>query len=714
MPKNKNIKKLTFSVLIGIAVTLTATIITLINPFYIWHLKLSNTLFTRNEPSKDIVIVAIDEKSIDTSLIEESLGKFANWSRTFYAQVLNTLEEAGAKTIAFDLYFKNKSEGISGKNIQKLFDLSFEMSPAEGVQYIYDEISKYHPNNPSIEINPEDQEFADTLKKFSNVILAAYSDNIKYGDPNYIQNSSTEFPLKSFISEKTLVAFTNIIMDPDQVFRRFPVLYQSDDNKEYKTISLEAAENFTGNKIDISKIPLENGSLLINFFGPQFSYKYISFSDVYYGRIKPEEFKDKLVLIGISSLNDTQDIKHTPVSDKTLMPGVEVHANAIQTILEGKFLRNVTMFEQIVIIVIIALFGTLALVFLNVWFGIIFALLLGIAYTATAHAAYYNGIIINMVYPYIAILLTYFGSLIYKYFSELREKSYIENAFGRYLSPNVMHAVIDNPDTLHLGGTKKEVTVFFSDIKNFTTESERLSPEQLVAQLNEYLSVMTNIIMQNEGTLDKYVGDAIVAYFGAPVEQADHANKACTAALQMRAALQNLHDKWTRENKPLLDFRIGINTGEVIVGNVGSEKRFDYTIIGDQVNLGSRLEGANKKYETHIMISEMTRAKLEDGFITRELDLIKVKGKDKPVRIYELLARKGVLSKTGEELLSAYNKALTLYTAHDFKAANDAFKEALRIFPDDGPSNLYLQRSEILRDFPPAPDWDGVFTMKEK
>jgi adenylate cyclase len=225
---------------------------------------------------------------------------------------------------------------------------------------------------------------------------------------------------------------------------------------------------------------------------------------------------------------------------------------------------------------------------------------------------------------------------------------------------------------------------------------------------------MTEIVMANEGTLDKYVGDAIVAYFGAPIDQPDHARRACETALQMREKLAELNVKWLAEGKPELDFRVGINTGQVIVGNVGSEKRFDYTIMGDEVNLGSRLEGANKKYETNVMISESTHAAVEGGYDMRELDILRVKGKRKPVRVFELMARPGMLSEIGRNLLAPYNKGLELYRARKFDLAVSEFDKALRIHPEDGPSKIYKQRCEVLRDYPPHDDWDGVFEMKTK
>jgi len=706
--KNKKIKKIIFSLIIGIAVTLTVSVLALINPLRSWHYNLSNLLFTRNSPSDQIVIVNIDESSRTEQTMRQGLGKFKNWSVKYYADVINKLNENGAKVIGLDLLLDQPSRGISESSLNEaIIQSQQETDPQKSLN---DKINQYSAITNLSSLHPDDEYLIDVFKSFQNIVIAYQYAKI-INNIN-IQSGNIIPPYQKFIDAVKNTGITNFIQDDDKIVRSMPLILKDENGNEYKSFDLHIAELFDSSKT--TNLPLENGNLLINFFGGPNSYQRVSFEDVYNENFDTGIFKDKIVLIGLTSSSVVLDEALVPTSINSKMPGVEVHANAIQTILEGKFLRNTTMFEQIGTILFLSLLGILILLYLNIWYGIVFALVILIAYTGTAHAAYSNGIIVNMVYPYIAILLTYFGSIVYKYFTELREKSYIENAFGKYLSPNVMKEVIDNPATLHLGGTKKEVTVFFSDIENFTTLSEELAPEVLIKQLNEYLSAMTNIVMRNEGTLDKYVGDAIVAYFGAPVSQENHAVKACQTALEMRIALQNLHDKWNKEGKKLLDFRAGINTGEVIVGNVGSEKRFDYTIIGDTVNLGSRLEGANKKYETHLMISESTKAKINDEFITRELDIIIPKGKKKPVRVYELLARKGVLSEIGLKLIESYNNAKELYNKHNFQLAYDAFQETLKIYPDDGPSKLYLQRSEILRDFPPAADWDGVFTMKDK
>ncbi|MFA6344121.1 MAG: adenylate/guanylate cyclase domain-containing protein, partial [Candidatus Gracilibacteria bacterium] len=270
-------------------------------------------------------------------------------------------------------------------------------------------------------------------------------------------------------------------------------------------------------------------------------------------------------------------------------------------------------------------------------------------------------------------------------------------------------------------GEKRAITVIFTDIVHFTTLSENLKPESLVALLNEYFEAMSGVILAEGGTLDKFEGDAIMAFFGAPLEQPNHALKACTVALKMRQKLGQLLQKWQTdgplpggEKKPMLDFRCGISSGEAIVGNIGFSERFDYTIIGDTVNLGSRLEGANKKYSTSIMISEPVMLLVQNYFEMRELDTIKVMGKNKPMKVYELLNYKGQLVPQAQTLLALYGQGIQLYHERKFAEALEQFKKILETYPTDGPSKLYRQRCEVLKDFPPKPDWDGVFEMGTK
>ncbi len=396
------------------------------------------------------------------------------------------------------------------------------------------------------------------------------------------------------------------------------------------------------------------------------------------------------------------------------MPGVEIHANAIQTIIEQKFLVNQNFVQQLLTVMFLTIISTLAFLYLNIWLGVAILILLPAGYTAAAHLAYDQGLILNMANPYIAIAFNYLASLIYRYFAEIRSNQQIKSAFAHYVNPHVVEEISKNPDLLQLGGQKRELTVFFSDIENFTNISEKLAPEALVELMNEYLDVMTEIILNHGGTLDKYEGDAIMAFFNAPLDQPDHPIQAAQATLECRAALKKLQAKWQEEGKPVLNFRVGLATGEAIVGNMGSKERFDYTAMGDTINTGSRLESANKTYGTHILVNEATAQALVSQFYLREIDLVRVKGKDQPIQVYELLAPKGQLPEAGIQLIEAFHQGLQSYRSRNFAQALDYFKKAQEIFPEDAPTKLYIHRCRQLQLAPPTDDWDGVFVMRGK
>jgi adenylate cyclase len=281
----------------------------------------------------------------------------------------------------------------------------------------------------------------------------------------------------------------------------------------------------------------------------------------------------------------------------------------------------------------------------------------------------------------------------------------------------VVDELIKNPDMVKLGGERKELTVFFSDVAGFTTVSESLTPEELVGLLNEYLTAMTNIVLRYDGMIDKYEGDAIMAVFGTPIPYTDHAYRACIVSLEMQKELINLRAQWKAQGRPELKARIGLNTGPMIAGNMGAADRLDYTVMGDSVNLGSRLEGANKEYGTYIMISEFTRAQCEDRIETRFLDSLRVKGKLKPVRVYEVLGatESGYpISTVKRKAVEVYEQGLQHYLKQEWDQAIRQFDEALGICPDDSPSEVYRSRCEVFKKNPPGPDWDGVFVMTTK
>jgi adenylate cyclase len=319
----------------------------------------------------------------------------------------------------------------------------------------------------------------------------------------------------------------------------------------------------------------------------------------------------------------------------------------------------------------------------------------------------------NLTYPLLTMIAIYFGVTIYRYVTEEREKKKIRGAFQYYLTASVINEMLKDPTKLKLGGDKKDLSVLFSDIRGFTTISEKLTPEELVHLLNEYLTAMTDVVFKYEGMLDKYMGDAIMAVFGAPLDQPDHAKRACLTALHMLSELRGLQKKWQEEGKPVLNIGVGINSGDMVVGNMGSEMRFDYTVMGDMVNLGSRLEGINKEYGSNIIFSEFTYNTVRDSMCCRELDMVRVKGKKLPVKIYELLGEKKAESKW-KEFINAFEEGLALYRAAKWDDAMAVFRKVLAIKPEDAASQLYIERCKNLKENPPQAPWDGVFTMTRK
>jgi adenylate cyclase len=322
---------------------------------------------------------------------------------------------------------------------------------------------------------------------------------------------------------------------------------------------------------------------------------------------------------------------------------------------------------------------------------------------------------IDIVTPVLTIFFTFSLVYLYRFMTEEKNKRFIRTTFSHFVTKSVVDELLANPDKIKLGGERKVCTVLFSDVAGFTTIAEELTPEALVHLLNDYLTEMTNIIFEYNGMLDKYEGDAIMAVFGAPVSHGNHAYNACASALDMQEQLMKMRNLWRKQGKPELYARVGVNTGPMVVGNMGSETRFDYTVMGDSVNLGARLEPANKEYGTYIMIGEETNTMAGDTIITRKLDLLRVKGKKEPVNVYELVGLADrPLPEDIKRVLELFKYGFSNYLEQNWDAAINAFKQAIEIKPDDGPSRRYLVRSKMFKDNPPDENWDGVFTMRGK
>jgi adenylate cyclase len=340
--------------------------------------------------------------------------------------------------------------------------------------------------------------------------------------------------------------------------------------------------------------------------------------------------------------------------------------------------------------------------------------LLLLAYVLVASLLFDAGLLVNMIYPPLAILLAFATTLVYRVGFEQAAQRRLRGVMARYLSPPVCHWVLQDPERLHLGGETRTMTVLFADLRGFTALAHSLEPQALVALLNAYMTAMTAIIFKHDGVLDKFIGDAIMAFWNAPMGQEDHARRACETALDMLARFHTLQAEWARRGWPRLDMGIGINTGPMVVGNMGSRDRLTYTVIGDTVNVASRLEGLTKEYGTRIVIGDSTRLAAGDGFLYRFLDRVVVQGRSAPLMVYELSGRAGQLDAAHAMLLERYTYGIELYQQRQWAEAVACFQALLAAAADDGPSALYLRRSQdFLKEGPPA-DWDGVYVAKMK
>jgi len=458
----------------------------------------------------------------------------------------------------------------------------------------------------------------------------------------------------------------------------------------------------------------------------------------------PSLFTDKIVLLGTGF--HPEDRFRTPFFNYRIPPdegldeddkygwmyGIEIHANALQDMLDGRYVRRLGTGGKLMLMLIVALLSG-ALVFRQgaAWAAALtFVTILGtwaVAFWAWSGSVYLpggnvvslgaGGLWVPIATPNLAAALSYVGCVAYVAVVEGKEKRFIKGAFGKYLSPDVVAEIFKDPSSLTLGGEKRPLSLLFSDLSGFTTISEEMDAQDLIALLNEYLNDMTQVVFDENGYLDKYIGDAIMAFWNAPKDVPDHADRAMRTAILMQRRMNDLNTRWAEgaeEHEPL-KVRIGVHTGEVVVGNVGGKDRFDYSAIGDAVNLAARLEPANKTYDTLNMVSEVTLEAGEGSYRVRELDFIVVKGKEEPIKVYELLEIGGVsLPEEKEAALKHFESGMAAYKKHEWQEAREHFEDAVAVCPDDGPSILYVSRCDEHIAKPPPADWDFVVRRTEK
>ncbi|MBU2618686.1 MAG: adenylate/guanylate cyclase domain-containing protein [Proteobacteria bacterium] len=702
--------------------------------------RLTDTMFRWRgtvKPSQPIVIVDIDEKSLRT------IGQWP-WPRNTVAKMVHNLSTGGARVIGLDIVFA-EADRTSPKNfvdeLQQLLPMQLppetmaELKAKESLDHDL-ALGKALGATPSV-LGYVFQTQDDGLKNHTDLPFPSGTtrlvpDTLRYDDISLFRAYRAITNVVA-VSQGRSEGFFNVFPDAAGTVRKVP-LFMMMDNIPYPSLALEmlrigiGAQETTiqvsrqgqtyprdvlGVELGTTFIPTdEKGQITVNFRGPGQTYPYLSAVDILAGK-NLDRVQGKYVLIGTSAAG-LLDLRATPFSN--IYPGVEVHATIIDNILSrDPFTHDI--FTEIGIIYALLLIGGLGLSALLAYatplIGGLGGLLLILATLAGNYFFFFSqNQLVGLSYPLLTILTLFLVVTLFNYFFEGRQKRFISSAFGHYVSPQIVHQLMEHPEKLSLQGEQQNLTVLFSDIKGFTTISEKMTSEELGRFMNEYLTAMSHIVLQHKGTVDKFIGDAVMAIWGAPLEDEDHAANSVRAAFMMMAKLKTLRADWQKRDLPEVDIRIGINTGVMSVGNFGSDQRFDYTVMGDNVNLASRLEGANKAYGTNIIISEYTKDALGEGFYCRLLDLVRVKGKEMPVRIYEPLCE-GEPEPELKKETEAFTEALRHYANREFQEATEiilALNTTTRLKIYD----LYLDRLAHFAINPPPDDWDGAFTFTTK
>ncbi|GHV77183.1 adenylate/guanylate cyclase domain-containing protein [Spirochaetia bacterium] len=699
--------------------------------------------------SDDIIVVLLDQPSIDWAAEERGWGW--PWPRQAYAELVHYMNTGGASAVAFDVIFSEPS--VYGPEDDAAF-INADRDFGRSIHTIFFSSSWGSVYSWPLELDTKTFD----LTNFDSII--ARYDLLNFVDDAEAKQTGAQFPIPGLRNTAGGLGNITSLIDSDGVVRRAR-LFTLFDNKAVPGLSA-ASLLVTGRDTHIvyneqdrviqwgySAIPVsKNGGSLLRFKGgdlnkywPYAAKDILQSAETYARgedpRLPPEDFKGKYVFFGYYAAG-LFDICTTPLS--STYPGMGVHITMLDNIFNNDFIREspsalaplITLLA-IAIMVLLVLYSSSTTLTVAGSIGVV-AIITGIGFLA-----YHMGYWVPIVFPLSGAIFAFLTTSIYKYVTEGKSKRFIKSAFSQYLSPMVIEQIIADPSQLKLGGEKREMTAIFTDIRSFSTISEALGdPTKLVELLNYYLTRMSNIILENHGTIDKYEGDAIIAFFGAPVHMPDHAALACRSAILMKKAESEINKevlaqglitgkvmeamvhkkilKSTDDPNPLYT-RLGINTGEMVVGNMGTPNKMDYTIMGNAVNLAARLEGVNKQYNTGgILISEYTQAKIGDAFLSRPLSRVRVVGVDTPLRLYELLDIREGAPQATLDMLGLWDRGFNAYENRDFPAALELFKTISQRNDQDRVAKLYLDRCEKYIAAPPAPEtWDnGVDNLTEK
>jgi class 3 adenylate cyclase/CHASE2 domain-containing sensor protein len=747
-------------------------------------------LANRSRPSDDIILILLTQDSLDWARRER--GWPWPWPRKAYAELVDYLRAGGAKSAAFDVLFtepsvyrNSRQDEIIDRAVENLEQArqaaargdSFRQSLGGVFRNVVEALRE-------LSSREDDASFARAEQDFGRVVQAVFLSSLSGSESSWPEGLdiplfapresvpvlrlgredsaplAAQFPIPELRDHSGgLGTVTGIPDRVDDILRRGRLFYYFDGRL---VPSLAAASllvagdkprelDYTGGRLrwGDSLLPVDRGGNLIlrfrgdlNRYAPYDIWEILESAEHHRTgkapRLPPEDFKDKYVFFGLYAPG-LFDIFSTPLS--SVYPGVGMHVTMLDNLLTGDFIRESPPWLSLSILAASALLVTL----LSLFPGRILLSLgtalgaLGAIIGAGIAAYHFAGLWLPLAAPIVTVVLAFFASTVYNYATEGSQKRFIKSAFSRYLSPRVIDRIIADPSQLNLGGEKREMTAIFTDIRSFSTISEALGdPGKLVELLNVYLTRMSDIILGNGGTIDKYEGDAIIAFFGAPVHMEDHARLACRSAVMMHKAEKEINRDLVKQGlitpavtealvrkgilktagdpSPLFT-RLGINTGDMVVGNMGTPNKMDYTIMGDAVNLAARLEGINKQYHTGgILISEYTRAQVGDEFVLRPLSRVRVVGKTIPIRLYEVLDIREGAPPELTDMTAAWEDAMKSYEGRKFGAAGTVFKAICLRNPRDLVARLYLERCAAYRASPPSGEaWEGgVDNLTEK
>lgn len=640
-----------------------------------------------------IVLLLIDQASLD---VYAEQGYSWPWMREMYRPIIEFCSRGGASALFIDLHFSEPS----------VFGEGDDQRMAEAVAAAGHVFLPAHFSNEEEALSPEK---ASLLERFAIRREIDSPGNVR-------EMRSVVLPLPGLLSAIQGLGDVQVPPDADGIYRRIPLHTRLGDHL-FPTLPLALAEHAAG--AAVRGVPRDSaGNMLMRYHGPAGTYTTYSAAAVINSYVQEQSgltpqlpadaFSGKLVLVG-GSAPGIMDLKSTPLA--RICPGTEIMAAALDNLLNRDFMRPAPGGVVVLWLAVVGLAAGLGFSLARRVGAIgLMAVAIFALPAAGAAAAFVSGVWLPFVAPESAALLAFAGAMVLNYNLEGRRRRFVKRVFHHYLSPDVIDRVLENPSLLKLGGERRDVTSFFSDVAGFTSISEALSPEDLVQLLNEYLTAMTDILLESGGTLDKYEGDAIIAFWNAPLDQPDHALRAVRAALACQAKLTEMRPGFQERFGHELRMRIGLNSGPAVVGNMGSHNRFDYTAMGDTINLAARLEGAGKLYAVPLLIGETTFAAVEDQIACRRVDLIRVVGKNKPVHVYHPLGEKAALTDDQRVLLETFHSALGYYRARHWDKALELF----RSLKDDPLAHVYAGRVSRLMAQPPGEDWDGVFDLTVK